>query len=123
MKSTLALFIGAALFAGMYLQFLPQDNHAQEEAEEEETPGVTESEIETYIAVYEAMQADHGLTIQEAVKEHGMTLPEFRDMERRIQKEQRYVDRVREALLAYARGRAEQTAVPPDQPPAAPVGQ
>jgi hypothetical protein len=56
--------------------------------------------------VYKAMQVNHGLTIEEALKARSMTLEQFRPTERRIQKEQRYVERVRKALLECAQSRA-----------------
>jgi hypothetical protein len=56
-----------------------------------------------YIRVYEAMQDDHDLTIDEAVKPSRITLDDFRQIERRIQSQPRLVDRVREALLENAR--------------------
>jgi hypothetical protein len=117
MKSTAVLLILAVVLAGASAQFLPADQLAQEEevGEEEESPGVSESEIERYIEVYKAMQANHALTIEEAVKPFNVTLEQFRAIERRIQKEQRYVDRVRKALLEYSRSQASTGVVPPDE--------
>jgi hypothetical protein len=117
MKSTMFLLSGAVLLAGLSIQFVPHGERAQNkmEAEEEETPGVTESELAVYIEVYKAMQSNHALTIEEALKPHGVSLEKFRASERRIQKEQRYVERVRKALLEYARSRAAAAALPPDE--------
>jgi hypothetical protein len=66
---------------------------------------VTDADVELYIAVYSAMQADHGLTIDEALAGHGMDIEQFRDLERRVQADQRTVDRVRLALLNRAKSR------------------
>jgi hypothetical protein len=126
MKSTMVLLSGAVLLAGLSIQFVPHGQQAQNktEAEEEgETPGVSESELEVYIEVYKAMQSNHALTIEEALKPHGVSLEKFRASERRIQKEQRYVERVRKALLEYARSRAATVALPPDGPQLAPPPQ
>jgi hypothetical protein len=121
MKSTMVLLSGAVLLAGFSIQFVPYGQHAQikTDADQEETPGVTESEIELYIEVYKAMQSNHALTIEEALKPHGVSLEKFRATERRIQKEQRYVDRVRKALLEYARSRAATASLPPEGPQSA----
>ena len=80
--------------------------HAQEvqEVEEEETPTkVTEAEIDLYIAVYTAMQADHDLTIEAALAPRNVSLEKFREIERRLQHEQHLVERVRLALLNQAK--------------------
>ena len=46
------------------------------------------------------------VTIEEALVPHGLDLVEFRSLERRIQKREMYVERVREALLEHAKNRA-----------------
>ena len=66
---------------------------------------VTEADIDLYIAVYSAMQADHGLNIEDAVSARNVSVDEFRDVERRVQSDQRTVDRVRLALLNQAKSR------------------
>ena len=66
---------------------------------------VTEADIELYIAVYSAMQSDHGLTIDDALATRKVTIEEFRDVERRVQTDQRTVDKVRLALLNQAKSR------------------
>ncbi len=75
--------------------------HAQmEEAAEE--PNVTEDELELYIEVYRAMQADRSLKIAEALERREMSLAEFRAIERRVQMQERLIQRVRESLLEQA---------------------
>lgn len=66
---------------------------------------VTEADVELYIAVYSAMQSDHGLTIDDALVGRDLTLEQFRDIERRVQADQHMVDRVRLALLTQAKAR------------------
>ncbi|MFQ5667374.1 MAG: hypothetical protein ACE5I7_13220 [Candidatus Binatia bacterium] len=78
--------------------------HSQtKEASQEEPPPVSESDLQLYIKVYAAMQEDHDLTIDNAVKPSQMSLEDFRRLERRIQGKPRLVDRVRQALLNHAR--------------------
>lgn len=63
---------------------------------------VSNDELEIYLDVYKSMQSDRDLTIDEAIKPHGLSLGEFRDLERRIQMRSTLVDRVRRELLAHA---------------------
>jgi len=70
-----------------------------EEVSESEPPSVSESDLQLYIKVYAAMQDDHDLTIDNAIKSSQMSLDDFRQLERRIQNQPRLVERVREALL------------------------
>ena len=70
---------------------------------------VTDSDADLYIAVYSAMQADHGLTIEEAVASRHISLDEFRELERRVQSDQRMVDKVRLALLNQAKAHSDWT--------------
>lgn len=70
-----------------------------EEVSDSEPPSVSESDLQLYIKVYAAMQEDHDLTIDNAIKSSQMSLDDFRQLERRIQNQPRLVERVREALL------------------------
>lgn len=70
-----------------------------QETSESEPPTVSEADIQLYIKVYAAMQEDHDLTIENAIKPHQLSLDDFRQIERRIQNQPRLVERVRQALL------------------------
>jgi len=113
---TVKMFSGlgaAILLAGaVALSVRPQ---AQESDDDHDQQGVTEAEIELYIDVYSAMQKDHDITIESAIAPHNVSLEQFRDVERRVQKDQRMVDRVREALLETAKARAIAEAAPTKQ--------
>ncbi len=74
-----------------------------EELEENETPTVSEADLQVYIKVYCAMLDDHDLTIDNAIKPYKISLDDFRQMERRIQGQSRLVERVRQALLDHAK--------------------
>lgn len=63
---------------------------------------VSEAELATYLDVYKAMQSDHAKQIEEAIEPHGISLSEFRDIERRVQRNSGLIDRVRRELLAHA---------------------
>ena len=92
-----------------------------EEVSDSEPPAVSETDVQLYISVYGAMQADHDLTIENAVKPHQISLDDFRQVERRIQNQPRIVERVRQALLDQVKANstyALATATPtPAEPP------
>ena len=122
MKLILGGGIGVLLVAAALYAF-PQQSQEPAAEEEAETVGVTESELTLYIDVYSAMQADHDLTIESALAARQVTLERFRNIEQRVQKEQRLVDRVRQALLDQAKSRSfaalgqpEKGKEPPPQP-------
>ena len=93
------LLVALGTFAVVAAVFHPQ----AEEVEESETPAVSESDLQLYIKVYSAMQNDHDLTIDNAIKPYHMSLEDFRKMELRIQSQSRLVERVRQALLDNAK--------------------
>jgi hypothetical protein len=76
---------------------------AAEEVEESNTETVSESDLQMYVKIYKAMQDDHDLTVDEAIKPYHISLDDFRHLERHIQSQPRLVDRVRDALLENAR--------------------
>ena len=88
---------------GMLGVLLAGVNPRAEETESSEPPQVREDEIKLYIRVYTAMQDDHDLTIENAIRPYQISLENFRQVERRIQNQPRLVDRVRQALLEHAK--------------------
>jgi hypothetical protein len=97
------ILIGALVF-GMRPQ--------AQEAEEGEVEEVTANELQLYIDVYTAMQADHDLTLDVILQQKGTALSDFRNIERRVQKQERLVRKVRDALQAQAKVRAESIGPP-----------
>ncbi len=84
---------------------------------------VTPAELQLYIDVYTAMQADHDLTLDQVLATKNVTLADFRSVERRVQEQERLVQKVRAALTAQAKARADQIAPMAARPagtPAAP---
>ena len=94
-----------------------------QEAGESEVDQVSPSELAIYIDVYTAMQADHDLTLESILAQKGVPLQQFRNIERRVQKQERLVRKVREALQAQAKARAESLAPPSAQAEAQPAKQ
>jgi hypothetical protein len=58
------------------------------------------------------MQADHDMAIDDALVSvaNGMSLSSFRDLERRVQRQERLVERVRQALVDNAKTKASSVA-------------
>jgi hypothetical protein len=109
MNRTMKLLFGGGvgvLLVTAALSAFPQHVQEPTTAEEAEAAGVAESELTLYIDVYSAMQADHDLTIDAALAARQVTLDHFRNIEQRVQREQRLVDRVRQALLEQAKNRS-----------------
>jgi hypothetical protein len=63
---------------------------------------VTEAEFQTYVRVLEAMQANRALSIEDAVAAEHIPLPEFRDLEQRVQRNELLIDRARSILRERA---------------------
>jgi len=100
--------LGIVVLSAIGSAFISVPHPAAQDFEEEQPSDVSESELNLYIEVYSAMQADHGMTIDEALVSvaDGMDLVSFRDLERRIQRQERLVERVRQALVDNAKARA-----------------
>jgi hypothetical protein len=50
----------------------------------EDQPDVPTADVEKYVRVYRAMQANHTLTVQQACAQQGLTVDGFRTLENRI---------------------------------------
>jgi hypothetical protein len=70
---------------------------------------VPTSQVEKYISVYEAMQKDHGLTVEQAASKQGLTVAQFRQLEARIEANDMLRERVRKALRQAANPNAKET--------------
>jgi hypothetical protein len=90
---------------------------------DEDDRRVSDEELEVYIDVYRTMQSDHGLTIEDVTGEKNLTLEEFRSLERRVQNNSAYVERVREALLEHVQRNSRFSEPARPTPPAASSGQ
>ena len=70
---------------------------AQDESDDDEKD-VPPSQVDKYISVYEAMQKDHNLTVEQAASRQGLTVAQFRELEGRIERDDTLRERVRKAL-------------------------
>jgi hypothetical protein len=91
------------------------------QAHEQTLPGevVSSSEVKKYVAVYKAMQHDHRLTAEQAAATQGLTLEAFRDLEKRIERNDLAREQARRALAEGAQQTAPSdsgTSAPPRTP-------
>jgi hypothetical protein len=96
--------LAGALFFGLRPQ--------AQEVEEGDADHVSANELALYIDAYTAMQADHDLTLEAILAQKGTSLEQFRNIERRVQKQDRLVRKVRDALQAQAKARTDAIAPP-----------
>jgi len=70
---------------------------AQDDTDDDDKD-VPTGQVDKYINVYEAMQKDHNLTVEQAASRQGLTVAQFRELEGRIERDDTLRERVRKAL-------------------------
>jgi hypothetical protein len=73
---------------------------------------VPPAQVEKYIDVYKAMQRNHGLTVEKAAAQQGLTLKAFRNIERKIERNDPLRQQVRNALRAASKASPRPTNSP-----------
>jgi hypothetical protein len=68
---------------------------------------VKPEDVEKYINVYEAMQRNRRLTVEQAAASQNLTVEQFRDIESRIERDGVLRERVRRQLLKTAQQRTQ----------------
>ena len=68
------------------------------ETDEEDDKDVPTNQVDKYISVYESMQKDHNLTVEQATSKQGLTVAQFRQIEGKIERDDTLRERVRKAL-------------------------
>ncbi len=76
----------------------PEAPAAPPDETDDDDTDVPTSQVDKYISVYEAMQKDHNLTIEQAASKQGLTVAQFRQLEGRIERDDTLRERVRKAL-------------------------
>jgi hypothetical protein len=77
------------------------------EPEADDDKDVPTSQVDKYINVYEAMQKDHNLTVEQAASKQGLTVAQFRQLENKIESDDTLRERVRKALRHAANPKAK----------------
>jgi hypothetical protein len=76
-------------------------------AQDENVPdedAVPTDQVDKYIAVYSAMQKNHGLGVEQAASKQGLSVDQFRTLEDKIERNPVVHQRVLDALKASASG-------------------
>jgi len=76
----------------------PATAPAPPEETDEDDKDVPTNQVDKYISVYESMQKDHNLTVEQATSKQGLTVAQFRGIEGKIERDDTLRERVRKAL-------------------------
>jgi hypothetical protein len=71
---------------------------SQADSSSDDQSEVPPEQVEKYIAIYKATQANHSLTVEQAAAQQGLTVPQFRALEGKIERDDALRARVRKAL-------------------------
>lgn len=96
--------VGAATFAAAPAAFaaaFTAQHHlrlAQDASSSGDQAEVPPEQVEKYIAIYKATQANHSLTVEQAAAQQGLSVAQFRTLEGKIERDDALRARVRKAL-------------------------
>ena len=76
----------------------PETEPEPADASDDDDKDVPTSQVDKYISVYESMQKDHNLTVEQAASRQGLTVDQFRALENKIEADDTLRERVRKAL-------------------------
>jgi len=76
----------------------PEAPSTTPEETDDDDKDVPTSQVDKYISVYESMQKDHSLTVEQAASKQGLTVAQFRRLENKIEADDTLRERVRKAL-------------------------
>jgi hypothetical protein len=94
--SVLILFAAVAFRSGVFGRSGGFTQESDESVSDNDS--IPPRQIEKYVAVYRAMQRNHSLTVEQACAQQGLTVPAFRDIERKIERNDQLRNRVRDEL-------------------------
>lgn len=83
-----------------------QNRIAQTEPDDDDDKEIPPAQVDKYVQVYQAMQKDHNLTVEQAASKQGMTVAQFRSLEGKIERDDTLRERVRTALRKAANPKA-----------------
>jgi hypothetical protein len=85
----------------------PSAPSSPSDSDDDDDKDVSTSQVDKYISVYESMQKDHNLTVDQAASKQGLTVEQFRDLENKIENDDSLRERVRKALREAANPNAK----------------
>jgi len=83
-------------FAGVVGLRAPEQEAQEDQGSDE--PEVPPDQVQKYINVYQAMQHDHNLTVEQAASRQGLSLEAFRELESKVERDDMVREHVRQAL-------------------------
>jgi hypothetical protein len=95
---------------------IPSLNVSQDD-DQGEANDVSPAQVEQYLKVYEAMQRDRTLTVEQAAAQQHLTVDQFRDIEARIERDGVLRERVRRELLKMAQQKSNALKLKPQSAP------
>jgi hypothetical protein len=75
---------------------------AQDAGAQDDDTDVPPQDVDKYIKVYKAMQQNRNLTVEQAAAQQGLSVPAFRSLENRIQRNDALREHVRDSLKPKA---------------------
>jgi len=87
---------------------------AQDDEGTSDEEAIPTDQVDKYIAVYSAMQKNHGLSVEQAASKQGLTVDQFRTLEDKIERNPVIHERVLDALKASATGKKAASSAPSD---------
>lgn len=98
------------------LETAPAWSLSQDDQDTENTE-VSPAQVEQYLKVYQAMQRDRALTVEQAATAQHLTVDQFRDIEARIERDGVLRERVRRELLKTAQEKSNALKLKPQSAP------
>jgi hypothetical protein len=99
---------------------IPAADIAQDDDQDAEGDEVSPSQLEQYVKVYQAMQRDRTITVDQATAREHLTVAQFRDIEGRIERDGALRERVRRELLKSAQEKSNALKLKPQSAPSSP---
>lgn len=109
-----------ALTAPEALATAPLWNLSQDDQDTENNE-VSPAQVEQYVKVYQAMQRNRTLTVEQAAAAQHLTVDQFRDIEARIERDGVLRERVRRELLKTAQEKSNALKLKPQSAPSSSV--
>ena len=93
---------GGAVAMGAELSSASPRYVAQDDDVPSDENDVAPQDVDKYIKVYKAMQQDRNLTVEQASAQQGLSVPQFRSLEDKIERNDALREHVRDALKPKA---------------------
>jgi hypothetical protein len=103
-----AIICGAVAIPSAHARSIPSSaiasrtGIAQADTDTDDDKDIPPAQVDKYINVNLAMQKNHGLTVEQAASQQGMTVDQFRSLEGKIERDDTLRERVRTALRKAA---------------------